>query len=311
MIATSANTEIADVIEHCRATLRSNFNGFAERVGVADRDPRYWFDLLCRFPRDPAGVATLRRLRQAAITGPAPFPDGAMERFVLIHSILVAAPQVPALPVDGTVKNRLYRTFANIAVPEPRWEGYFVDKWRFHDMATFATLRRFPAGQHDWEPSALPRSCLLRVHPLSLPGLVQTIAVTLGGFRPLARLHLNYYRPNSVMLLDTEAQKSYHRIARSLRLQPEIKGLVASSWFYSTAVARISPHLSWLRDFFLANGGYVGEMEVAQPDTGYLVGSEKRRRLFEQGKLHPRNTLVLWGRDAMLDWAARHPELND
>ena len=39
-------------------------------------------------------------------------------------------------------------------------------------------------------------------------------------------------------------------------------------------------------------------------DAGFLVGSEKRRRLYADGKFRPRETLVLWRRRDMLTWAS-------
>lgn len=293
----------------CEEALATELAGVNERLPPPRPSPEGWFELLRAHLQSEAAAATLMRLRRSAEA--AGCPAGALERYALCQAIGVAAPRVGALPVDPVVKRLFFDMFANIVRPKPQWHDYFTDEWRFQEMAAIATLRRFPAGQHDWETARLSRALLLRVHPLHLPGLLRTMARDLGGFAPMARIHLNYFRPNPLMVLSAEARVSYHRIVRSIALRPEIAGLLAISWFYSPDVALISPHLGWLRGFFAGEGAFFAEMHRARPDTGFLTGSSKRRKLFENGGFRPRVTMVLWRRQDALAWAARHPELAD
>jgi hypothetical protein len=96
------------------------------------------------------------------------------------------------------------------------------------------------------------------------------------------------------------------RIAECLPLQPELRGLIACSWFYSTALREVSPHLCWLRDFFAENGATIVEMEKAPADYGFMIGSARRRALDEKGRLRPRLTLILWSRADRAAWPARY-----
>lgn len=263
-----------------------------------------WCHLLDDYPSHFDRVAQLRELR--ARTNAAP---GRFERFVLIQAALAALPRLVEAPVHRSVKLLGCTMFGHLARPRPQWQDFYTHRWRFQEMTQFVTLRRFAAGQHDWELAGLPRSWLLKTDPLALPGLLKAIGLQLGGFAPLAKLHLSLWRPNPLMVLEGEARRSYWRIARSLELWPEIRGLMASSWFYHRDVGKVSPHLAWLRAFFVENGATVAEMEAPGDDLGFLVGSARRRQAFRSGSFRPRVTLVLWSRGDMLAWARRQPDL--
>ena len=98
-------------------------------------------------------------------------------------------------------------------------------------------------------------------------------------------------------------------MACSMELQPDIKGLVASSWFRSPDTHRVSPHLAWVNTVVVENGGFAAVRGKADPNCGVFVRSQTRRQLYERGEFTPTIGLVLWPRKAMLRWAAAHPEL--
>ena len=299
----------------CRAVLAEQFADAESRL---NRPPAEWFALLSDFPmlaagdiapiapRQAAAVAELR-LARAAVEGV--WPPGGLERFVLLQAMLVAAPRIGSLALGPSARRMLAETFARFARPQPHFSSFFdLDGWRFQEMAQLVTLRAFPAGQHDWWVDGVPRTVALRTHPLALPRLLSTLAA-MGGRLPLARFRLNFWRPNPLVLLKSEAERSYWRIAQAMELRPELRGLMAYSWFYAPEVGRVTPHLAWMRDLFAEQGAYLGEMEHAPAESGYLTGSAKRRKLHEDGRFHPRVTLVLWPRRSLLAWAAGRPDL--
>lgn len=304
--------KIAAVETLCRDVLANRYDGFGERLPQLCRLPEDWFALLHGLWRSPANIAVLRSLREAAERSGGE-ADGAadctVEHYALLQAFLVALPRLPDLPVEPGVKRLTCDLFATVAQPRKAWADRFhIGSERFIELAQLATLTRFTAGQHDWVETRLPQSWLLTVRPRRLPGLLREMAA-LGGFPPLLSPHLNYFRPNGMMVLEAEAERSYWRMARSLEFRPEIKGLVAYSWFFSPAVAEITPHLAWMRTFFTEKGAFCAEMERADPESGFLVGSAKRRQLYEAGQFHPRVTMLLWRRDDMLAWAASRPDL--
>jgi hypothetical protein len=110
-------------------------------------------------------------------------------------------------------------------------------------------------------------------------------------------------------LLEREALKAYYRMAQSMALQPDVKGLIASSWLHSPDTFEVSPHLSWLNRVFLEHGAVVATMGPASPDCGVLTRNLERQRAYTEGRFAPTVGLVVWPRREMLQWAANHPEL--
>jgi hypothetical protein len=148
------------------------------------------------------------------------------------------------------------------------------------------------------------------VSPRNIPGTLSFVLLRMKGFGPVFFSHLNWRRPE-VALSELEANRSYYRMAKALELQPHIKGFGACSWFRSPGTHRVSPHLTWLSRVFLENGGLVVEAGPDDPNGGVLYRSTTRRRLFEHGEFRPTKGLAMWPREAMIAWAAAHPELEE
>jgi hypothetical protein len=174
-------------------------------------------------------------------------------------------------------------------------------------MARIATLRRFPAGQFHWEASGLPRSFLPRTPLREWPRLL-ALLMEIGGFSPMVETHVNARRKNRIVLTEAEGIRSYALLARSLEMQPAVKGLYTCSWLYCESTGRVTPHLAWLRRFFVDHGAVLGSVGPADRNSGFLVGSEQRRKLYEEGNYRPLMTYVVWPRRAMLAWVQKQPE---
>jgi hypothetical protein len=255
-------------------------------------------------------VSRLAEIKRALARDGHAVAGGAFERFLIVAAALEAIERLDALPVDDRVRDLFCQNFQLYAArrtPEP----FDVSKASFVAMARIATLSRFPAGQLDWEVSGIPRSWLLKVPPSRLPRLLATLAWELGGFGPAFFSHINPNRRNQGILLERESLRAYHRMARSMALQPEIKGLMTASWLHSPDTFAVSPHLKWLNDVFLQSGGYVFPLGPADIDSGVLHRSPERQQAYEAGTFRPTEALVVWPREAMLAWAAGHEELRD
>jgi hypothetical protein len=234
--------------------------------------------------------------------------DGAFERCLLLDAAAHACSLLPTLPVTARVKECFCAEFNYVATADvPAMLKMPVGSARFTGLAKTVTLRRFPAGQFDWEVSGIPRSALLRVSPAQLPGIATFVVWRMRGLGPVFFSHLNPRRPNR-SLSEIEANRSYYQMARTMEMQTRVRGFAAWSWFRSPATHAVSPHLAWLSRVFLENGGRVVEAGPEPPDGGVLYRSETRRRLYDSGQFRPTKGLVLWPRRAMLDWAAAHPE---
>ena len=280
----------------CAAAVATEFAAYAD---TRRRSAEQWFALLSR----------ARWLRTMALRRDKSWPEASMARFALLAAVPAAASRVEGLPVDVSVKRNICNVLARLPALARTLD---CSSWEFHELAQAVTLQRFPAGQHNWVVGGAGRAPLLRmrVRPAHALRLLHEVTSRYGGFAPVASIHLSPWRDKPVVLR-TEACRSFYRIARSMELQPRLKGIQGMSWLHSECLRDVTPHLAWARDLFIDNGAFTAEMEQAPPDCGVLTGSAERKRLYESGVFRPRVTLVLWHRDDVLDWAARHPEFGD
>jgi hypothetical protein len=292
----------------CLAALEAgSLRRVREKLSGAD-GLRRAFDLLGRATALRHPQPALLDAFRAELGSPAP-PEPDLAHALLLAASLHAIPQVPVLPVGDLVKKLFLDEFGFYAAPPDEWRARcrFSDV-RFQEMGRIATLQRFPAGQYHWEMAAFPRSWLPKV---ARQWRAWTRAfVPMRGFGPLFELHLNDRRKNRILLLESETNLSCYRAAQSLELQPGVKGIMTMSWLYCASTAAATPHLAWMRRLFLDAGAAIVDLGEAPPDSGFLVGSAERRKLYEQGRYRPRTSCVLWPRARVLEWAKQHPEFN-
>jgi hypothetical protein len=279
-----------------------------KRLGVS---PAECVSLVCSVTESAESREPIRALKASLSKSGIDPANGNIERFLLIRSAIESLRALPSLPVTDFVRAALYDEFRFFACPDDVLDsGLDVNRSRFIAMCKTATLRRFPAGQFDWEITGIARSHVLRVRPVELPRVAYFLATRMKGLAPVFFSHLNARRKNR-SLLEDEANKSYYQMAKSLELQPAVKGFAASSWFRSPDTHRVSPHLAWLSDVFLENGGLVVTAGPVDPDCGVLSRSSTRQRLYESGQFKPTRGLVIWPRKEMIAWANGHPEYGE
>jgi hypothetical protein len=283
-------------------------NDALSALGVTDQR---CYELLRAVSEQPSTTDAIRRLRSQIATLQAEPPAGAVERVLLLRALMMSLPMIQAAPLADSVKRLFCEEVHLVAAPPPSVIHRFnAARNVYVAFCKVATVRRFPAGQLHWEISGFPRSWLLKAKARDLPRLVRCLVRT-GGRAPMFQIHLNANRKDRAALLERESNRAYYRIARSLELQPHVKGLVTASWLHSLDTLAASPHLIALNRVFLEHGALVLTIGPAELDCGVFTRSPERRRLYEQGLFTPTTGLVLWPRREMLAWAAAHPELAD
>jgi len=238
-----------------------------------------------------------------------PLPESVLAQALLLAASLDALSRLPEQPVSMAVKGLFLDEIAFFVAPPENWRAHFTfSDARFCEMGRIATLQRFPAGQYHWEIAAFSRSWLLRVNGL-WRAWTQAF-LPMRGFGPLFELHLNDRRKNRIVLLESETRLSCYRAARSLELQPDMRGIMTMSWLYAAETAAVTPHLAWMRRFFIDAGAVIVDLGDAPADSGFMVGSAERRKQYEEGSYRPKVSCVLWPRSRVLRWAQSHPELD-
>ncbi len=302
------SAEIEAVEALCRQALDADYRDLAQKMAGLPQDPASWMALLSGIPDDQRRRRVLAGLCEEAERLGA-CPPGSIERFGTLQASLVALPQLEQMDGHDSLGRQFCAMIRRIASRTHGWGRHFQhDSDAFAELARIVTFRRYHAGQISFDVMATPRAWTLRVHPLALPSLFRELALELRGLGPIVMPHLNYWRVNPLTILKKENAISHHRIVQYMEGQTQIKGLVSASWLYSSDVEKFSPHIAWLRDFYIDNGAYLVDMEVAHQKAGFLVGSEARRKLHAEGKLRPRETLVIWPRERMLAWARESPQ---
>lgn len=230
------------------------------------------------------------------------------ERLLLWHAAQQSLPQLDLLQIADSVRGKLRQELQQLhSAPVPLEAGSYA----FERAAKIATLRRFPAGPMEWEYSGIPRSFLFQARFPANIRLLSFVCRRMHGFSPCFFMHLAPPPRNRGLSIPKEVMRTYHRIARSLKLQEEMLGLVAHAWFHDPAAVRDSPHLEILSVPYVEHGGLIVQLAEAPPSSGVLEGSAQRREAYLAGKLKYRYALALWPRRAAIDWAEAHPELSD
>lgn len=222
-------------------------------------------------------------------------------RWILALAALRSLRLLAEAPVVAEVREQIARTYRMIAETGREDDEIFIPPSReFRETAEIALLRRFVAGQLHWKISGIPRSWLLRMNSRDA---LRTLGAVwrMGSWAPCFEAHLP--SRSSPFLIESEYRRCYVRMARSMELQPDIRGIIGSSWLHSEETMRFSPHLNWINRLFLDNGGLLVHLGPASPESGFLVGSEQRRQSYNSGAYRPREAMFIWPRDKFLQWA--------
>jgi hypothetical protein len=232
-------------------------------------------------------------------------------RYLLLRGCRDTLDRIPHLPIGRRVQGMMFDACAAIARPPSHLEPAFqVGQYPFVALSKIATLNRFPAGPFDWELSGVSRSYLLKARRRDLPALLMCVASRLRGMRPLFMPHMSVLRGNLLALLQREVYRSLYRIASAMRLQPNIRGFIATAWFYAPETYQISPHLAFLRATIVENGGFATTIGPLRHAQDAVMMSLRRKEAFEAGSFRPIEGLVIWPRADMLRWAENHPEFD-
>ena len=309
----SIKAKLADAAQACRDALaREDRAGVIQSLPGAPQDAEGWFGLLSGYPENSGSVEAIRGMK-AALSSSGQEDDGSVERYALLQALTVGAKGIETRPIADSVKHCFAATCVEIAGKQKHWDRFYDESSiHFMEVAKLAVLQRYPAGDLVFAIyNRLPFAWAFKIAPWQLPGYLRQIAAGFGGSGPLISPHINNGRVSQPMMLKSRSLRSLWRIAKTVELDPRIKGLYAVSWFLSAETGRHFPHIEWMRTMYTDEVAYAVDMEAAPSDSGVLEGSEPRRKLYQEGKFNPRRSVILWPRQEFLAWAARHPELAD
>lgn len=167
------------------------------------------------------------------------------------------------------------------------------------DLAV-ASLKIKPAGPLIIERSGIPRKIATSGGMRQFFSFLK-MTMMQRSLSPYYEIH--HYTPLTEHFTEQGWHDAYRIIARMLHETPDCLGLLGGSWFYDPEVARISPHLGYLRDFPALHGAkfYRGWHSEDSTHCATLT-SKKRKSLYAKGEYNPISYVMIWQRDAILTW---------
>jgi hypothetical protein len=87
-------------------------------------------------------------------------------------------------------------------------------------------------------------------------------------------------------------------------MNPAVKGVFGSSWWFDPALDLISPNLTYLRALPTQFGARIFRSGSDDGAIGNSIKfSRERRQLYETGKYMPANYVMAWRRSDIIQWA--------
>ncbi|WP_088330330.1 hypothetical protein [Lacimicrobium sp. SS2-24] len=217
-------------------------------------------------------------------------------QFLLVRLIKDFNPKLLAFNISEDIATLYQQSFERILGQSPSEKA---DDRYFKDLALVSGAL-FPAGERVVEPfSVLQRSLMFNA------GVTQSLqfiksGLLAGGYKPVFRLHVHLAEQSH--LSENSWRLTCLRLAKMLELNPDIKGIVGSSWYYDPQVPAISPHLGFVNKLLAENGAYWFFSHVESSNSGAFATSRTRKQAFDAGKYIPRNYVVFWPRRRVLNW---------
>ncbi len=150
--------------------------------------------------------------------------------------------------------------------------------------------------------SGVPRSLLYRQTACGALDLLGYMLASLGGFKVLYELHMD---PRLVLEFNANGwMRCYARIADLLEIQPEIRGVFGTSWWFDPALATISRRLGFLREIPLSGGARLFRSCSTQASLdNATANSRERQAAVDEGAYRPTDWSMVWSRKALIAWA--------
>jgi hypothetical protein len=226
---------------------------------------------------------------------------GAVERLCLLRTIAGTLDGRSSLSPIPAIQKFTLNEFQYVVKPDSATLKFLQARGSaLLTLAKIASAERYPAGSFHCEFSAIPRSYLLRSRPFSAWPRLVAVMLRVRGLAPCFEVHTN---PRIRLLRMEDGMKSYHRIAKLMELHPKVRALVAFSWLRSPENHKVSPHLRWINEVVVQNGGVETIIGEAAKNSGVFARSQARTEQFEKGSFQPTMGLVIWPREDVIRWA--------
>ena len=232
--------------------------------------------------------------------------DGAnaMEMLVVCHAMTHSLSNIDSLVLPEQVKSLVYQQFQDNVnrIHDEQWDDLYSYLDPTLRVMRCCCLQWIPVGIYYFAYSGIPSHNLVACPWKHKASLMQFLATRMKGFSPTIELHLPAQLQGRFS--KSQSDDSHRLVAEVLAMQPAIRGISGSSWYCDPAALQISPHLSFVRELFEQNGGFLHRLgPTSDAARKALLKSTSRRRLYEEGKYQPTDYARYWARADILRWA--------
>ena len=233
----------------------------------------------------------------------------AYHKLVLVNLILQAEDRLKQKKMPEDIIQLFVKNFNSIIKriesKHVRQGFYLFSNDKFCKDFSVCRLSMIPAGQQKIHLDGIARRFLFKNGVKQFLKFSAFIFLELGGVKPLYQMHTDSYDRDLLAEFNFVGVKRFYlRVARLLKLNPEVKGVFGISWMNDLQLEEISPELWQGVGYVVDNGAKLfnlGSSESAISGATYV--SIKRKQLYEDGKYIPTNYLLVWSRNKLLAWA--------
>jgi hypothetical protein len=223
------------------------------------------------------------------------------QEFVLLQLADSLADRFPAADIPACAWTEFERSICRIAqrAEGGQWLPAGARDDVFLKDAAILSLVLIPCVTHVvHRHSGVPRRIAFAQPPADLVRSLRFFSRA-GGFAPFLANHVH---PGMLADFGPEGRTACYRIVSSLLERwPESRGLTGMSWYYDPALARVSPHLEYLRSVPLAHGAlFLRGPDSATVVEDALARSSRRRGMYDAGQYQPRQYLMAWQRSDLM-----------
>ena len=164
-------------------------------------------------------------------------------------------------------------------------------------------VEMFACGATLAEPYGGPRRRLLVTTDLGgALGLLAALVRERGITTPYLSLHL--HPPLLHAFNPAGWRRAYLLLAELLEWNPNLRGVLGGGWYCDPEMARVSPHLTYIREIAGEGGALFVRGPANEDDVrSATIAPGPRREAFLAGRYRPTNYVMIWLRKDVLAWA--------
>jgi hypothetical protein len=233
-------------------------------------------------------------------------------KLLLLHLISESEEKLNRKRITSEIKTlfqmNFSRIFSRLASADGEPTGFYrYPNDKFCKDLSLCSLRLIPLGVVKVCPGGISKRFFFRNGLRQFIRGLGLVFFLSKGFQPFYQMHADAHDPDAMADFNPKGwTKMYRRMAELLKLNPHIKGMLGTTWFFDPKLSEISPRLAYLLNMVRENGGelfYLGPNDHSTRDA--LFRSPTRRRLYKEGKYLPKSHMLVWPRTKLIRWADR------